>query len=179
MIDCKYKNIKNNKKNKIRRTIMSVLENKKVMIIGDRDGVPGPAIEECVKTVDSAEVIFSATECFVWTAAGAMDLENQKRVKDAADKFGAENLVILLGAAEAEAAGLAAETVTAGDPTFAGPLAGVELGLAVYHVVEEEVKELFDEEVYEEQVGMMEMVLEVDEIADEMKEIRDEYCKYN
>ncbi len=30
---------------------MSVLENKKVMIIGDRDGVPGPAIEECVKTV--------------------------------------------------------------------------------------------------------------------------------
>lgn len=65
MIDCKYKNIKNNKKNKIRRTIMSVLENKKVMIIGDRDGVPGPAIEECVKTVDSAEVIFSATECFV------------------------------------------------------------------------------------------------------------------
>ena len=108
-----------------------------------------------------------------------MDLENQKRVKDAADKFGAENHVILLGAAEAEAAGLAAETVTAGDTTFAGPLAGVELGLAVYHVVEEEVKELFDEEVYEEQVGMMEMVLEVDEIADEMKEIRDEYCKYN
>ncbi len=36
-----------------------------------------------------------------------MDLENQNRVKDAADKFGAENVVILLGAAEAEAAGLA------------------------------------------------------------------------
>ena len=49
-----------------------------------------------------------------------MDLENQNRVKDAADKFGAENVVVLLGAAEAEAAGLAAETVTAGDPTFAG-----------------------------------------------------------
>ncbi len=37
---------------------------KKVIIIGDRDGIPGPAIEECVKT-SSAEVIFSATECFV------------------------------------------------------------------------------------------------------------------
>ena len=48
-----------------------------------------------------------------------MDLENQNRVKDAAEKFGAENVVVLLGAAEAEAAGLAAETVTAGDPTFA------------------------------------------------------------
>ena len=47
-----------------------------------------------------------------------MDLENQKRVKDFADEYGAENLVVVLGAAEGEAAGLAAETVTAGDPTF-------------------------------------------------------------
>ena len=47
--------------------------------------------------------------------------------------------MVLLGAAEAEAAGLAAETVTVGDPTFAGPLAGVELNLAVYHIVEEEI----------------------------------------
>ena len=92
-----------------------------------------------------------------------MDLENQKRIKEAAEKFGNENLVVLLGAAEAEAAGLAAETVTVGDPTFAGPLAGVELNLAVYHIVEEEIKSQIDEEIYEDQVGMMEMVLEVDE----------------
>lgn len=158
---------------------MSKLANKKIIIIGDRDGIPGPAIEECVKTVEGVEVVFSSTECFVWTAAGAMDLENQNRVKDAADKFGAENVVILLGAAEAEAAGLAAETVTAGDPTFAGPLAGVELGLSVYHIVEPEIKELLDETVYEDQVSMMEMVLEVDEIVDEMSSIRDQFCKYN
>jgi hypothetical protein len=43
---------------------MSILDNKKVVIIGDRDGVPGQAIEECVKT-SSAEVVFSSTECFV------------------------------------------------------------------------------------------------------------------
>ncbi len=107
-----------------------------------------------------------------------MDLENQNRVKDAADKFGAENVVVLLGAAEAEAAGLAAETVTAGDPTFAGPLAGVGLGLSVFHVTEEEMKEQFDEAVYDEQVGMMEMVLDCDEIAEEMADIRSEFCKY-
>jgi len=89
-----------------------------------------------------------------------MDLENQKRVKEADEKFGNENLVVLLGAAEAEAAGLAAETVTVGDPTFAGPLAGVELNLAVYHIVEEEIKSQIDEEIYEDQVGMMEMVLQ-------------------
>ena len=43
-----------------------------------------------------------------------MDLENQKRVKEAAEKYGNENVAVLLGASEAEAAGLAAETVTVG-----------------------------------------------------------------
>lgn len=153
---------------------MSSLKNKKIIIIGDRDGIPGPAIEECVKTIEGTEVVFSATECFVWTAAGAMDLENQKRVKEAAEKYGAENVAVLLGASEAEAAGLAAETVTAGDPTFAGPLAGIALNLTVYHAVEKEVKEQVDTSVYEEQVGMMEMVLDVDAISNEMKDVRGE-----
>ena len=107
-----------------------------------------------------------------------MDLENQKRVKDFADEYGAENLEVVLGAAEGEAAGLAAETVTAGDPTFAGPLTGVQLGLTVYHVCEPEMKAEFDEAVYDEQVSMMEMVLDVDDIVSEMSAIRNEYCKY-
>ena len=44
---------------------MSLLENKKIIIVGDRDGIPAPAIEECVKTVSNTEVVFSSTECFV------------------------------------------------------------------------------------------------------------------
>ena len=156
---------------------MSLLNGKKVIIIGDRDGVPGPAIEECVKTA-GAEVVYSSTECFVWTAAGAMDLENQKRVKDFAEQYGPENIVVVLGAAEGEASGLAAETVTAGDPTFAGPLTGVQLGLTVYHVCEPEIKNEVDPTVYDEQVGMMEMVMDVDDIISEMSSIRNEYCKY-
>lgn len=107
-----------------------------------------------------------------------MDLENQKRVKDLTEKYGAENMLVLIGGAEAESAGLAAETVTAGDPTFAGPLAGVELGLKVYHAVEPEFKEAVDADVYDEQIGMMEMVLDVDEIVKEVKSMRDEYTKY-
>ena len=59
---------------------MAILKDKKVVIIGDRDGVPGPAIAECVKTA-GGDVVFSSTECFVGTSAGAMDMENQKRVK--------------------------------------------------------------------------------------------------
>ena len=107
-----------------------------------------------------------------------MDLENQKRVKEFAEEYGPENLVVVLGAAEGEGAGLAAETVTAGDPIFAGPLTGVQLGLTVYHVCEEELKEEFDPDVYDEQVGMMEMVLDLDDIAGEMSAIRDDFCKF-
>jgi len=107
-----------------------------------------------------------------------MDLENQKRVKELTEKYGAENMLVLIGGAEAEAAGLAAETVTAGDPTYAGPLAGVELGLRVYHAVEPEFKESVDAGVYDEQIGMMEMVLDVDDIIEEVSGIREDYCKF-
>ncbi len=107
-----------------------------------------------------------------------MDLENQKRVKELAEQLGAENLVVLVGTADGEGAGLTAETVTNGDPTFAGPLTGVQLGLTVFHVCEPEVKAEYDADVYDEQCGMMEMVLDLDEIQGEMQPIREQYCKY-
>ena len=107
-----------------------------------------------------------------------MDLENQRRVLEFTNQYGAENIVVLLGAAEGEASGLAAETVTLGDPTFAGPLAGVQLGLTVYHVCEPEIKEEIDPAVYDEQISMMEMVLDVDDIVNEMTAIREQFCKY-
>ena len=103
-----------------------------------------------------------------------MDLENQRRVLEFTNQYGAENIVVLLGAAEGEASGLAAETVTLGDPTFAGPLAGVQLGLTVYHVCEPEIKEEIDPAVYDEQISMMEMVLDVDDICNEMNAIREQ-----
>lgn len=43
---------------------MSIMTGKKVAILGDRDGIPGMAIEECVKSA-GGEVVFSTTECFV------------------------------------------------------------------------------------------------------------------
>ena len=105
-------------------------------------------------------------------------MENQKRVKEFADQSGPENVVVILGAAEGEASGIAAETVTAGDPTFAGPLTGVSLGLQVYHICEEEIKSQVDTAVYDEQVGMMEMVFDLDEIFSEMQAIRVAHCKF-
>lgn len=108
-----------------------------------------------------------------------MDLEIQGRVVELVEKYGAENIIVLIGGAEAEAAGLAAETVTAGDPTYAGPLAGVPLGLRVYHPVESEFKESVDEQVYEDQISMMEMVLDVDEIISEVSGMRNEFGQFN
>ena len=107
-----------------------------------------------------------------------MDLENQQRIKDLAEEHGPENMLVILGGAEAEASGLACETVTNGDPTFAGPLAGVQLGLACYHVMEDEIKDAIDDDVYEEQISMMEMVLEVEDIVSEVKEYREKYSEY-
>ena len=107
-----------------------------------------------------------------------MDLEIQQRIKDLTEKFGAENIVVVIGGAEAEASGLSAETVAAGDPTYAGPLAGIALGLAVYHMIEPEIKDECDSAVYDEQCGMMEMVLDVDAIIDEVSKVRKEFSKF-
>ncbi|CDF58669.1 Glycine/sarcosine/betaine reductase protein A @ selenocysteine-containing [Thermobrachium celere DSM 8682] len=107
-----------------------------------------------------------------------MDLEIQQRVKELTEKYGAENIVVVLGGSEAEAAGLSAETVTAGDPTYAGPLAGVSLGLRVYHILEEEIKNECDPAVYDEQCGMMEMVLDVEAISNEVRTIREQYTQF-
>lgn len=44
---------------------MSILNNKKLIIIGDRDGIPGEAIKACVDPLENVQVLFAATECFV------------------------------------------------------------------------------------------------------------------
>ncbi len=106
-----------------------------------------------------------------------MDLQNQQRVLDAAKKYGAENVVVLLGSSDAEGAGVYAETVTAGDPTFAGPLAGVSLGLPVYHVFDEAVKGEADPRVWEEQISMMEMVLDTAKLAGSVANMREQHSK--
>jgi len=107
-----------------------------------------------------------------------MDLQNQQRIKDAADKYSPEELIVILGSSDAEGAEIYAETVANGDPTFAGPLAGVQLGLSVYHVLEEEVKAEADKTEWEEQISMMEMVLDGDSISQAVSSMREEFSKY-
>jgi glycine reductase len=103
-----------------------------------------------------------------------MDLSTQETIKRLADEHGSDSLLVLLGAPDAESAGIAAETVVLGDPSWAGPLAGVQLGLPVYHVLEDELRSAVPEAVWEEQVGLMVDVLEVDAIAEAVREFRDQ-----
>ena len=63
-----------------------------------------------------------------------MDLENQQRVKDAAEKFGGENVVVILGSSDPEGRKSMPKPSPWG-PHLRRPLAGVPLGLCVYHVL--------------------------------------------
>ena len=103
-----------------------------------------------------------------------MDPDNQALIKRIIDEIGDTDIVVMLGAADAEAVEGAAETVRDGDPAWVGPLAGVQLGLPVLHVFEDEVKEQADDGVYEAQIGFFEMTLDVDGVKDAMKRARGE-----
>lgn len=102
-----------------------------------------------------------------------MDPENQALIKRIVEERGAD-IVVMLGAADAEAVEVAAETVRDGDPAWVGPLAGVQLGLPVVHVFEDEVKRQADDAVYEQQIGFFEMTLDVDEVKGAMRRARGE-----
>ena len=86
--------------------------------------------------------------------------------------MGTKDLVVLLGTPNAESSKLYGLTVTEGDPAWAGVLAGVSLELPVYHIMEPEIKSQVDSQVYEEQVGLTELVLDTDEIIETMQQVR-------
>ncbi len=83
-----------------------------------------------------------------------------------------DDLIVILGTPNAESTRLYALTVTEGDPSWAGALAGIALALPVYHVTETDVKQHIPTDVYDEHVALMEMVLEVDEIAQAVQDVR-------
>ena len=101
-----------------------------------------------------------------------MDPDNQALIKRIVDEIGSDDLVEMLGAADAEAIEVAAETLRDGDPSWVGPLAGVQLGLPVLHVFEPEVKDQVPADVYEAQVALMEMSLDSEAILGGLREAR-------
>jgi len=81
-------------------------------------------------------------------------------------------LIVILGAPDADSAELYAETMVHGDPSWAGPLAGIAMELPVYHIMEPEIKAQIAPEVYKEHLELMEIALDVKKIAEGLDRVR-------
>ena len=101
-----------------------------------------------------------------------MDLQSQEAISRLAKTHGATELLVLLGAPDPEAAEIAAETVVLGDPAYAGALAGAQLGLDVYHVLEEDVRATVPDDVWEDQIGVMADILDADALTKAVGDMR-------
>ncbi|MCD6430353.1 MAG: hypothetical protein J7L57_03935 [Deltaproteobacteria bacterium] len=85
-----------------------------------------------------------------------------------AEKYGNEDLVVVFGLNQPFTLRIMARTFKEGDPSYAGPLAGVALGLKSYHLLE--LKDEIPEDLWDNEMGMAELELE-DEVQAEIKEI--------
>ena len=89
------------------------------------------------------------------------------------ERYGKDNLVVILGAPDADSAELYAETVVHGDPSWAGPLAGVSLGLPVFHILEPEIKMQIDPSLYKEHLELMDIALDAERISQALHKVRE------
>ena len=101
-----------------------------------------------------------------------MDLQSQEAILRIAKAGDPKSLVVLLGAPDPEAAEIAAETVTKGDPAYAGALAGAQLGLDVYHVLDDAVRAEVPDDIWEDQIGLMADVLDSEALAGAVRSMR-------
>jgi glycine reductase len=102
-----------------------------------------------------------------------MNFENQGVIKRLADQYGPENLAVVLGNGEASGVEVFAETVTEGDPSYAGPLAGVSLKIPVYHVLEEEVMAVVPETMREAKLQLSTLVIDVEPMRQVLQAARE------
>lgn len=104
-----------------------------------------------------------------------MDVHSQEAILNLARQHGKEQVIVLLGSPDPESAEIAAETVVIGDPSYAGPLAGAQLGLVVHHMLDPVVQAEIPAPVWDEQIGVMADVLDavgVNRAVEEMRKRR-------
>jgi hypothetical protein len=101
-----------------------------------------------------------------------MDLEGQGRIKQAVEAAGTDNVVAILGANSPTAVEMTALTLKSGDPSYAGPLAGVELGIPSFHILEPEITRQIDPALYERELALSALAMDVDEVIKPLTGIR-------
>ena len=84
-------------------------------------------------------------------------------MKKLTEQYGSDNLIVVYGLNQPFSLRVMAQTFKDGDPSFAGPLAGVALGLASYHILE--LKDMIPAEAWAEEMAMCELELEDETIA--------------
>ncbi len=84
-------------------------------------------------------------------------------MKRLAEEHGPQNLVVVFGLNHPRILSVMATTVRVGDPSYAGALAGIALGLDCYHILE--LKDEIPEDVWEEQMAFIELELRDEERA--------------
>lgn len=62
--------------------------------------------------------------------------------------------------------------MTHGDPSYAGPLAGKELGLPVFHILEPIITEQIDPAIYKQHLELVAIALDVEKIAQGLDRVR-------
>jgi hypothetical protein len=102
-----------------------------------------------------------------------MDLESQGRIQQVVAQAGSENVVAVLGATSPAALEMAATTLKSGDPSYAGPLAGVALDIPSYHVLEEEITQQVDPAVYERELALTALATDVEPLVQPLRAIRE------
>jgi len=103
-----------------------------------------------------------------------MDLEEQGKIQRLVEAGERDRMMAVLGTPNPSSTRMVAMTLRDGDPSYAGPLAGIPLGLPVYHILEDRVKEAIDSGVYEHEVGAMEYALDGSGIAEALEAVRHE-----
>src|SRR3989442_7210898 len=103
-----------------------------------------------------------------------MDLEGQGRIKQAVEQAGKDDVIAILGANSATAVEMTALTLKSGDPSYAGPLAGIALGIPSYHVLEPEIGGRVDPALYEQELALSALAMNVDEVVKPLVAVRGE-----
>lgn len=102
-------------------------------------------------------------------------MESQEAIKKAAEDHSPENLIVVWGITNEQYLEVGSRTVIDGDPSWSGLLAGEYLGLKVFHVLEPEMKNQIPEDVYEEELMLLELAVgdeKIDKIVSMMDTFR-------
>jgi glycine reductase len=102
-----------------------------------------------------------------------MDLEGQGRIRQVIEQAGSDDVVAILGANSPTAVEMTALTLKSGDPSYAGPLTGVALGIPSYHVLEPEIADQFDPGLYERELALPALAMDVAEVVAPLKSLRE------